>query len=296
VPTIERLEYATTKKVSSGSTPYNRVEVKPEMKTSIVRMYTPEHNSSVQKSVVQLTKVSSAESGCLSRETEEAAEQDAEEDSPFTENAGEVVFMTDDFSSSDQCPGLLGPKAKEFTGKKCLVLDMDETLVHSSFKPVRDADIIVPVRIEGVVYKVYVRTRPFVNEFLLECAKHYEVVVFTASISKYANPLLDMLDADKVISHRLFRESCVYDGYAYVKDLTKLGRPLEEIIIVDNSPMAYALQPYNAIPITSWFDDRSDTELRELLPVLQTALKEISDVRVLLDSNQTFQWICAQRT
>jgi len=30
--------------------------------------------------------------------------------------------------------GLLDPVAPEHLGKKCLVLDLDETLVHSSFK------------------------------------------------------------------------------------------------------------------------------------------------------------------
>lgn len=36
-----------------------------------------------------------------------------------------------------------------------------------------------------------------------------QVVVYTASLSKYADPLLDELDIHKVISKRLFRENCV---------------------------------------------------------------------------------------
>lgn len=204
---------------------------------------------------------------------------------------------TDPDSSSDsEAPeGLLGPKAPEFKGKKCLILDLDETLVHSSFKPVADADFIVPIEIEGNVYKVYVLKRPYVDEFLTEVAKHYEVVVFTASLSVYANPLLDILDENKVVSHRLFRESCVLHGQAYVKDLSKIGRKMKEMIIVDNSPLSYAFQPTSAIPITSWFDDRNDTELKDLLPVLKTTLKEQKDVRDILDANnKSYKWLCSQ--
>ncbi|XP_020936923.1 CTD small phosphatase-like protein, partial [Sus scrofa] len=36
-------------------------------------------------------------------------------------------------------------------GKKCVVIDLDETLVHSSFKPISNADFIVPVEIDGTI-------------------------------------------------------------------------------------------------------------------------------------------------
>jgi len=284
---------------SIGPVNHDRVAVRSEKKMSIVRKTIPEKKSFIQNSVVQLGTISSTADKPYVPEIEETSEDDSadeetEEDSPWIADAGEVVLLSDDDSSSSRYAGLLGPKAKEFEGKKCLVLDLDETLVHSSFKPVRGADYIVPVVIDRITYKVHVRKRPYVHEFLAECAKHYEVVVFTASLGKYANPLLDMLDSERTVSHRLFRESCVYYDQSYVKDLTKLGRPLEEIIIVDNSPLSYAFQPNNAVPITSWFDDRSDTELKDLLPVLQTTLKEIADVRELLDANKPFEWICAQ--
>ena len=92
--------------------------------------------------------------------------------------------------------------------KPCLVLDLDETLVHSSFKPVPNPDFVIPVEIDGVVTDVYVLKRPWVDYFLEQCAARYEIVVFTASLSKYADPLLDFLDPRKTIKHRLFRESC----------------------------------------------------------------------------------------
>lgn len=167
------------------------------------------------------------------------------------------------------------------TRKKCLVLDLDETLVHSSFKPIPDADFRIEIELESTIHRVYVRKRPFVDEFLKDVGKKWEVVVFTASLSKYADPLLDILDRDKVVSTRLFREHCVQHYGNYVKDLTHLGRPLEETVIIDNSPFSYMFQPDNAIPITSWFNDRSDRQLNDLLPYLDKLL-EAEDVTYIL--------------
>jgi carboxy-terminal domain RNA polymerase II polypeptide A small phosphatase len=87
-------------------------------------------------------------------------------------------------------------------GRKTLVLDLDETLVHSSFVPPKGreppADIVLPVDIEGRVCHVYVLVRPGCLKFLTEMAKYYEVVIFTASLSKYADPLMDIIDQNNV--------------------------------------------------------------------------------------------------
>lgn len=90
--------------------------------------------------------------------------------------------------------GLLGPRSRKNLHKKTLVLDLDETLVHSSFKPPENADIVLPVDIEGKVCYVYVLIRPGCITFLEELAEYYELVIFTASLSKYAEPLMKILD------------------------------------------------------------------------------------------------------
>jgi len=131
-------------------------------------------------------------------------------------------------------------------------------------------------------------------EFLSEVAKHYEIVLFTASLAKYADPLLDLLDVNHTIDYRLFRDSCVQIGYSYVKDLSRLGRKMSDMMIIDNSPQSYRFQPRNAIPITSWFDDPHDTELRDLVPVLQTTLKKCPDVREICDASKSYNWLCNQ--
>lgn len=74
-------------------------------------------------------------------------------------------------------------------------------------------------------------------------AKLYELVIYTASLSKYANPLLDWLDPNGLCSHRLFREHCTFINGIFVKDLDRLDRDLKDTIIIDNSPPSYMLHP-----------------------------------------------------
>lgn len=169
--------------------------------------------------------------------------------------------------------------------KKCMVIDLDETLVHSSFKPIANADFIVPVEIDGTVHQVYVLKRPHVDEFLKKMGELYECVLFTASLAKYADPVADLLDKWSVFRARLFRESCVYHRGNYVKDLNKLGRDLQKIVIVDNSPASYIFHPDNAVPVKSWFDDVTDSELLDLIPLFEKLSKVDSVYSVLCNSN-----------
>jgi len=181
----------------------------------------------------------------------------------------------------------LPPATREDRRKPCLVLDLDETLVHSSFKPVPNPDFVIPVEIDGTVTDVYVLKRPWVDYFMEEVAKQYEVVVFTASLAKYADPLLDLLDKRKTVRHRLFRESCyLYQGN-YVKDLTSLGRPMASTVIIDNSPHSYAFQPQNALPVSSFIDDPRDNDLLDMLPYLQE-LAGVDDVAAALVENRGY--------
>lgn len=168
-------------------------------------------------------------------------------------------------------------------GRKCVVIDLDETLVHSSFKPINNADFIVPVEIDGTVHQVYVLKRPHVDLFLQKMGQLFECVLFTASLAKYADPVADLLDRWGVFRARLFRESCVFHRGNYVKDLSRLGRDLSKVIIVDNSPASYIFHPENAVPVQSWFDDMSDTELYDLIPFFEGLSKE-EDVYTMLQN------------
>jgi Dullard-like phosphatase family protein len=134
------------------------------------------------------------------------------------------------------------------------------------------------VIIDGVSFKVYVKLRPGAIDFINRMSEFYELVVFTASLSKYADPLINMIDPKRLICERYFREKCVPSRGALVKDLSKLGRNLKSLILVDNSPASYSLQPENALPIPTWIDDPNDYELQKLIPILEL-LSTFSDVR-----------------
>ncbi|KGL77757.1 Carboxy-terminal domain RNA polymerase II polypeptide A small phosphatase 1, partial [Tinamus guttatus] len=159
--------------------------------------------------------------------------------------------------------------------KLCVVIDLDETLVHSSFK-VGDAPGAAPSHLP-----VYVLKRPHVDEFLQRMGELFECVLFTASLAKYADPVADLLDKWGAFRARLFRESCVFHRGNYVKDLSRLGRDLRRIIIVDNSPASYIFHPDNAVPVASWFDNMADTELLDLLPFFER-LSKVEDVYTVL--------------
>eukprot|EP00434_Breviolum_minutum_P026236 symbB.v1.2.023193.t1/scaffold2107.1/size91221/2 len=132
-------------------------------------------------------------------------------------------------------------------------------------------------------HKVYVRKRPGLEQFMATVSQLYEVAVFTASTALYANSLLDVLDTSGWIQHRLFREACTRYKEGYVKDLSRLGRDLNHVIIIDNMPICYALQPHNAIPIQTWKDDPKDTELLDLLPILMS-LARVDQIPRMLKS------------
>ena len=186
----------------------------------------------------------------------------------------------------------LPDKEKKFENKKTLILDLDETLVHSSFKQYNiniPSDIIMNINFENEKREIHVLIRPGVKEFLERISKRFEIIIFTASLSKYASPLIDILDNNNLISYRLFRQHCTFVNGVFVKDLNKLNRKLEDLILLDNSPFAYMFHNNNGFPIKTWYDDKSDRELYNFSPIIEF-LSYVPDVRkfipLLIENNQ----------
>ena len=185
---------------------------------------------------------------------------------------------------TERGPPLLPARTRAHGERVTLVLDLDETLVHSTLGPIPPpgADFSFDVALGGRTHGVHVRTRPHLETFLNRVADLFEVVVFTASQKVYAERLLNELDPSRrLIRHRVFRDACVIVDGNYLKDLTVLGRDLARVVIVDNSPQAFGFQLDNGVPIESWYDDAGDAELVRLLPLLE-ALATATDVRPLL--------------
>ncbi|KAG7314988.1 hypothetical protein KOW79_022291 [Hemibagrus wyckioides] len=184
--------------------------------------------------------------------------------------------------------------------RKILVLDLDETLIHShhdgvlrpTVRPGTPPDFILKVVIDKHPVRFFVHKRPHVDFFLEVVSQWYELVVFTASMEIYGSAVADKLDNNRgILKRRYYRQHCTLDLGSYIKDLSVVHNDLSSIVILDNSPGAYRSHPDNAIPIKSWFSDPSDTALLNLLPMLD-ALRFTSDVRSVLSRNLHQHRLC----
>ena len=149
-----------------------------------------------------------------------------------------------------------------------LILDLDETLVHFKVNPDNES--------EGVL-----RVRPGIIEFLDSIDKYYELIIFTAATQEYADLLIDAVEENKIyFEHRLYRQHTVIIDNDFVKDLSRVGRPLDKIAIVDNMPQNFRLQKENGINIKAfWGEEVYDTALIDLAPILISIAKEGGDIR-----------------
>lgn len=82
-------------------------------------------------------------------------------------------------------------------------------------------------------YTIHVRVRPGCEEFLKAMSEYYEIFIFTASVPEYANPVIDKIDPQRYCHLRLFRSNCSLVNGMFVKDLSKVGRNLHNVIIID---------------------------------------------------------------
>ncbi|KAE8354877.1 NLI interacting factor-like phosphatase-domain-containing protein [Aspergillus coremiiformis] len=185
--------------------------------------------------------------------------------------------------------------------QKTLILDLDETLIHSLAKGGRmSSGHMVEVKLAApmttalspgappttlgpqhpILY--YVHKRPHCDEFLRKICKWYKLVVFTASVQEYADPVIDWLEQERKYFHaRYYRQHCTFRNGAYIKDLSSVEPDLSKVMILDNSPMSYIFHEDNAIPIEGWINDPTDNGLLHLVPMLE-ALQYVTDVRAFL--------------
>lgn len=164
---------------------------------------------------------------------------------------------------------------------KTLILDLDETLIHSMSRGSKiSPGHMVEVRLDrrhATMY--YVHKRPYCDDFLKLVSKWFNVVVFTASVQEYADPVIDWLEQEqRFFTKRYYRQHCTKRGNGYVKDITCVDKDLSKLMIIDNSPVSYMFHENNAIGIEGWINDPTDIDLLCLLPVLN-ALRYTIDVR-----------------
>ena len=177
--------------------------------------------------------------------------------------------LTTDEEESENLPQ---PEAPYFKPKKpddkreyCLVLDLDETLVHY-FEDENEA---------------YVKVRMGTENFIRKLSKYCEIAIFTASTQNYADIVINGLDCKDLIDYRLYREHTTLINGVNIKDLSKLGRDMNKIIIIDNIEENYQFQPNNGLNISDFEGDECDNELDylldDLLKLVQQPSKNVCD-------------------
>ena len=131
--------------------------------------------------------------------------------------------------------------SSQSSSRKTLILDLDETLIHSLAKGNKmSAGHMVEIKFEKHAILYYVHKRPHCDRFLRKVSEWYDVVVFTASVQQYADPVIDWLEKEgKIFKKRYYRQHCTLHEGAYVKDLSLSGCNPATTMIVDNSPVSY---------------------------------------------------------
>ena len=205
-----------------------------------------------------------------------------EEPEPINNNSNNTEYNEDNPETNDltlknnnpivevKVP-FLPPKKSDDKREYCLVLDLDETLVHFFEDN----------------YEAYVKVRMGAEHFITVLSQYCEIVIFTASTKYYCDIVIDGLDCKNLIDHKLYREHTYDYNGINVKDLSKLGRDLTKIIIIDNIEENYCFQPRNGLNIIDFEGDENDNELQFLLKDLldivsvpaKNVLEELPNIR-----------------
>jgi len=171
--------------------------------------------------------------------------------------------------------------------KPLLVLDLDETLIHSSTYPINTECIYI----EEFGYYVY--KRPFLDYFLTEVSKYYDIGIWSAGTDDYVETIIDMIlpvDVDPIfVFGRSMCQLKNVDGYrVFVKPLRILqdfGYCLSKMLIVDDTPQKCVENFGNAIIPNPYLFNTSDRELLDILAYL-VGLKGSED----FTNHQHYKW------
>lgn len=155
------------------------------------------------------------------------------------------------------------PKNKKYT----LILDLDETLVHVERI---NQQINNNSNYNSNDQKV-INLRPGLFSFLNSVKPYYEIISFSTASKNYADNIVKKIETNqKYFDYNLYRDHTTLYGKEYIKDISKIGRNIKEIIIVDNLEKNFKLNQDNGIKIAPYFGEISadDTKLFELQKLL----------------------------
>ncbi|GLC32955.1 hypothetical protein PLESTB_000387100 [Pleodorina starrii] len=190
------------------------------------------------------------------------------------------------------CPSSLPLPPATCPARATLVLDLDGTLIASEeLNAVNSAYLWnTPAGARTPDYEAMGRRvwlRPGVREFLAAVRPNFEIVLFTAATQNWAAAAIEQLDPSaELFDVMLHRDHTTSDlVWDYVKDLSRLGRDLARVVIVDDNPLMFMYQPDNALHIGAYeaaIAGGADNVLPRVAEVLINQVAPAIDVREVL--------------
>ena len=170
-----------------------------------------------------------------------------------------ILQLLNEYEKSKiDAPFITTPNKKKYT----LVLDLDETLINIEFKDMSNNRCILHLR-------------PGLFWFLSKVKPFYELITFTSASKEYAQPIINEIELkNKYFDYNFFREHSVINGNDFVKDISRIGRDMKKIIIVDNTEQNFRLNKKNGIKIKPFYGDQNDKGLYELSKILVMIVKQ----------------------
>ena len=161
-------------------------------------------------------------------------------------------------------PFIVNPAKKKYT----LVIALDETLIHFKIDNIENN--------KGII-----QLRPGITEFFESIKPYYEIIIFSCGNKKYTDILVNSIDKKKIyIDYRLYRDHCIVIRDDFVKDISRIGRPINKIVIVDNLSQNYRLHKENGINIKSFYGDNPNDKILFLLnKILINIARNGGDIR-----------------
>ena len=166
---------------------------------------------------------------------------------------------------------------------KIIILDLDETLIYATEKPLERAE-------DSIIGPYFVYVRPHAHSFIDFCfASFSAVAVWTSSSEDYAEEIsLNLFSSTKEDLAFLWSEKrCVrifdYKRYVsyWIEDLKKVkrrGYALEKMIMVDDSPEKLYRQYGNLVRVLPFEGLLPDDELLHLQQYL-SVLAKVDNIR-----------------
>ena len=170
------------------------------------------------------------------------------------------------------------PKINNNLYQYTLVLDLDETLIYVRHSKNNNKRTLI--------------IRPYLYEFLNRMKKIYELILFSFGTPEYVDPIINIIEKkEKYFEYKLYRQHASIAGNDFVKDLKKLGRDMNKILIVDNLPQTFKLNKENGICINAFYGDINNDKntlknLAEILEEIRFDVEETNDIRISLKKRE----------